>query len=78
MLLHNRNILGSTPIAHSVHAKESYDEAKTVLSLLDYDQHRWVICVNLKMVNFQWPTSRFYQIPLLSLLLGQEGLDRTR
>ena len=52
VLLHNRNVLGSIPIAHSVHAEESYGEVKTVLSLLDYDQNRWVICVDLKMVNF--------------------------
>ena len=52
VLLHNRNVLSSIPIVHSVHAKESYGEVKTVLSLLDYDQHRWVICVDLKMVNF--------------------------
>ena len=51
-LLHNRNVLGSIPVAHSVHAKESYGEVKTMLSLLDYDQHRWVICVDLKMVIF--------------------------
>ena len=35
-----------------MHAKESYGEVKIVLSLLDYDQRRWVICVDLKMVNF--------------------------
>ena len=35
-----------------MHAKESYCEVKTVLSLLDYDQHRWVICVDLKIVHF--------------------------
>ena len=52
VLLHNKNILGSIPIAHSVHAKESYGEVKTVLSLLDYDQRRWVIYDDLKMVNF--------------------------
>ena len=52
VLLHNRNILGSIPITHSVHAKESYGEVKTVLSLFDYDQHRQVNCVDLKMVNF--------------------------
>ena len=73
-LLHNRNVLGSIPVAHSVNAKESYGEVKTVLSLLDYDQHRWVICVDLKMVIFfAWPTSRLYQISLLFLVLGHPG-----
>ena len=58
VLLHNGNTLGSIPIAHSVHAKEGFGEIKTVLSLLDYQKHGWVICVNLKIVNF---------------LLGQQG-----
>ena len=58
VLLHNGNTLGSIPIAHSVHAEEGYGEITTVLSLLDYQEHGWVICVGLKIVNF---------------LLGQQG-----
>ena len=56
ILLHNGNILGSIPMAHSVHAKEAYSEIK--LSLLDYQKHGWVICMDTKIVNF---------------LLGQQG-----
>ena len=48
VLLCNGNTLGSIPIAHSVHAKEGYGEIKTVLSLLEYQKHGWVICVDLK------------------------------
>ena len=69
-LLHNSNILGSIPIAHSVHAKESYGEIKTVLSLLDYDQHGWVICVDLKMVNFLLGQQAGYTKYPCFLLLG--------
>ena len=58
VLLHNGNTLGSIPIAHSVHAKEGYGKIRTVLSLLDYQKHGWVICVDLKIVSF---------------LLGQQG-----
>lgn len=25
---------------------------KRVLSLLKYDKHKWIICMNLKMINF--------------------------
>ena len=53
VLLHNGNIIG-----HSVHLKEQYEHTKLVLDLLQYKEHNWVICVDLKMVNF---------------LLGQQG-----
>ena len=52
VLLHNGNTLGSIPIALSVCAKEGYGEIKTVLSLLNYQKYGWVICVDLKIVNF--------------------------
>ena len=58
VLLHNGNFYGSIPLAHSVHSKESYDSVKTLLQAINYYDHEWVICVDLKMVNF---------------LLGQQG-----
>ena len=32
--------------------KEKYGAIKTVLKHIKYEQHRWVVCVNSKMVNF--------------------------
>ena len=58
VLLHIGNIFGALPIGHSVHLKEKYEHIKTVLELLQYGKHKWIICVDLKMVNF---------------LLGQQG-----
>ena len=58
VLLHIGNVYGALPIGHSVLLKESYEHIKTVLKLLQYENHEWVICVDLKMVNF---------------LLGQQG-----
>ena len=52
VLLHNGNIYGAIPIGHSVHLKEQYEHIKLVLDLLQYKEHNWVICVDLKMVNF--------------------------
>ena len=52
VLLHNGNQYASVPIGHSVHMKEKYEEIKTVLKLIKYDAHKWIICVDLKMVNF--------------------------
>ena len=58
VLLHNGNQYGSIPIGHSVTIKENYENIKVVLERLKYADHQWLICVNLKMVNF---------------LLGQQG-----
>ena len=58
VLLRNGNQYGSIPIGHSVTLKENYENIKVVLERLKYCVHQWLICVNLKMVNF---------------LLGQQG-----
>ena len=52
VLLHNGNLFGAIPIGCSVYLKEKYEQLKGVLDLLKYDDHKWVICVDLKMVNF--------------------------
>ena len=52
VLLHNGNQFASAPIAHSTTLKEKYEAVKYVLEKIGYDQHKWFICVDLKMVNF--------------------------
>ncbi|CAK8684393.1 unnamed protein product [Clavelina lepadiformis] len=52
VLLHNGNVYGSIPIGHSVTMKEEYQNIKTVLEKFKYHEHSWLICVDLKMVNF--------------------------
>ena len=51
VLLHNGNFYGSIPIAHSTTLKEQYEAIKFVLQKITYNEHEWVICVDLKMVN---------------------------
>ncbi|KAI6654433.1 hypothetical protein LOD99_829 [Oopsacas minuta] len=51
-LLHNGNIFGSIPIGYSVKHKEEYNNVKEILEIINYSAHDWVICVDLKMVNF--------------------------
>ena len=50
--LHNGNRYGAVPVGHSTVLKEQQDDIKTVMDLLKYHEHGWVICVDLKMVNF--------------------------
>ncbi len=52
VLLHNNNVHPSIPLAHSTTLKEQYDAIKYVLLKIAYHDHQWVICVDLKMVNF--------------------------
>ena len=58
LVIHNDNQYGSIPIGHSVTLKENYKNIKVVLERLKYCVHQWLICLDLKMVNF---------------LLGQQG-----
>lgn len=46
------------PIAHTTKMKEEYNNIALVLEKIKFDEHQWVICVDLKIVNF---------------LLGQQG-----
>lgn len=50
VLLHNGNAFGAVPIGHSVYLHEEYEDIKRVIDLLQYHMHKWIICVDLKMV----------------------------
>ena len=42
----------SIPIGHLTVLKEKYNAIKQVIEHINYSRHKWVICVDLKMVNF--------------------------
>lgn len=52
VLLHNGNKYASIPIAYSTCIKEQYQEIAALLPKIKYSEHKWVICVDLKMLNF--------------------------
>ena len=52
LILYNGNECSPIPIGHSIHLKKKYEEIKMVLDLLKHLEHKWIICVDLKMVNF--------------------------
>ena len=66
-LLHNDNVYAPVPVGHSVRF-EDYDDIRMIVGFLKYREHNWVICVNLKMVNFllgqQKGFSKFFMSPL--------------
>lgn len=51
VLLHNGNKLPSLPLAYSAHLKEAYDVMKLILEKINYGLHKWLICVDLKVVS---------------------------
>ena len=50
VLLYNGNTVASIPIAHSVTMKETYENVKILLTSVNYDEHIWLICVDLKII----------------------------
>lgn len=50
VLLHNGNTLPSVPIAYSATIKESYENLKTILTSVQYNNHKWHICADFKIV----------------------------
>ena len=52
VLLQNGNKYPSLPLAHSVHLEETYENVKTVLNVLKYDQYNWEVIGDFKMIAF--------------------------
>ncbi|KYN28033.1 hypothetical protein ALC57_02551 [Trachymyrmex cornetzi] len=58
VLLHNTNKYASIPIAHSVTMKEEYKNIEILLNKIQYKEHNWLICGDLK---------------ILAIILGQQS-----
>ena len=50
VLLHNRNRFPSVPLAHAANVKESYESMKLLLGKIKYDEFKWKLCGDLKVV----------------------------
>jgi len=59
VLLHNRNRFPSVPLAHAASIKEIYESMKLVLGTVKYEEFKWKLCGDLKVVA-----------PLLGMQLG--------
>lgn len=51
VLLHNGNKHPSVPIVYSRNTSENYENMKLILELINYNQHKWMICCDLKVVG---------------------------
>jgi hypothetical protein len=76
VLLHNGNKYGSIPIAHSTTMKEQYATISTVLEKLKYLEHNWMVCVDIKMMNFLLGQQRgFTKYPCFICLWDSRAKD---
>jgi len=50
VLLHNGNRFPSVPLAHAANMKGSYESMKLLLREIKYDEFKWKLCGNLKVV----------------------------
>jgi hypothetical protein len=50
VLLHNGNSFASVPVAHSVHLKETYENLGQLREKINYMQHQWMVCDDLKVL----------------------------
>ena len=50
VLLHNGNKVLSVPLAHAANMKESYESMKLLLGKIKYDEFKWKLCGDLKVV----------------------------
>lgn len=50
VLLHISNNKPSIPVAYSTETKETYDVLKKMLEDIKYDEHKWRVCSDLKVV----------------------------
>lgn len=51
VLLHITNAKNSVPIAISSNTKENYASLKKIIDLVKYEEHRWKICADLKVIS---------------------------
>jgi hypothetical protein len=70
VLLNNRIKYGSLPIGHSTRMKEEYKAIPLVFENINYQEHQWEICVDLKTVNFLLGQKVAIQIILVFYAFG--------
>ena len=71
VLLNNGNKFSSIPVGHSVEMKESHNSMESLLSALNYQEHKWLICGDLKVVGLILGLQGgYHKVSMLSVLVG--------
>jgi len=64
VLLHNGNKFPSIPLAHAANMKESYESMKLLLGKIKYDEFKWKLCGDLKVMALTRNSTRVHKILL--------------
>ena len=78
VLLHNGNVYPSIPIAHSVQMKENRESVKILLELIQYNDHNWDVCGDIKVIAFFWDCKEIIQSILVFLSSQTQTIGSTR
>ena len=70
VLLHNGNTYASIPIAHLTKLKEEYETLEYVLCKLKYNEHKWKICGDLKIITMMLGQQSGWETPMLFMFMG--------
>ena len=60
VLLHNGNIYASVPVGRSVQLKETYENMAMLLKNIKYNEHKWLVCGDLKVIGILVDQQRGY------------------
>ena len=64
VLLHNGNKFPSVPFAHAANMKENYESMKLLLGKIKYDEFKWKLCGDLKVMALTRNSTRVHKILL--------------
>ena len=78
ILLHKCNRYASIPIGHSVHLKKTYKNMKILLTKIKYDEHKWMLCGDLKVLSMLMGQQGVYQIPMFLCLCDSRATNKHR
>ena len=61
-------------LSHLTTLKRSHDAVKQVLEKIGYDQHEWLLCVDLKVANFLLSTIWIDSLRISDLCVTSKGM----
>ena len=70
VLLHNGNRYASIPIGHCVHLKETYENMKLLLTKIKYNERKWMLCGDLKVLIMLLSQQGGIPKPMLFVFMG--------
>jgi len=76
VLLHSGNKFPSVPLAHAANMKESYERTKLLLGKIKYDEFKWKLCGDLKIVALHSERNSGTQNTAVSCGSGTAGTRR--